>query len=178
MGRGCLAPFEAFDPQGPGAPSGLAQRSSRNTGTTVAPAWVFLVEVQTGWSIGWGTAALLYTLLSANLPEALTSRVMFWIGLAPAALVFWIRHFVDEPVIHLRAGGPAFVFGDEASVSGYNVAGGDDGYRGSGVELCAHDLPAAVFEDTASSDFGWDGQLLDGADPGGVLWVFVRRVSG
>ena len=62
--------------------------------------------VQTGWSIGWGTAALLYTLLSANLPEALTWRVMFWIGLAPAALVFWIRHFVDEPVIHLRAGGP------------------------------------------------------------------------
>jgi MFS family permease len=62
--------------------------------------------VQTGWSIGWGTAALLYTLLSANLPEALTWRVMFWIGLAPAALVFWIRRFVDEPVIHLRAGGP------------------------------------------------------------------------
>jgi MFS family permease len=62
--------------------------------------------VQTGWSVGWGTAALLYTLLSANLPEALTWRVMFWIGLAPAALVFWIRRFVDEPEIHRRAGGP------------------------------------------------------------------------
>ena len=62
--------------------------------------------VQTGWSIGWGTAALLYTLLSANLPEALTWRAMFWIGLAPAALVFWIRRFVDEPLIHPRAGGP------------------------------------------------------------------------
>jgi MFS family permease len=61
--------------------------------------------VQTGWSVGWGTAALLYTLLSANLPEALTWRVMFWIGLAPAALVFWIRRFVDEPEIHRRAGG-------------------------------------------------------------------------
>jgi MFS family permease len=53
--------------------------------------------VQTGWSIGWGTAALLYTILSANLPEALTWKVMFWIGLAPAALVFWIRRYVDEP---------------------------------------------------------------------------------
>jgi MFS family permease len=61
--------------------------------------------VQTGWSVGWGTAALLYTLLSANLPEALAWRVMFWIGLAPAALVFWIRRFVDEPEIHRRAGG-------------------------------------------------------------------------
>ncbi len=55
--------------------------------------------VQTGWSVGWGAAALLYTLLSANLPEALTWKVMFWIGLAPAALVFWIRRFVEEPDI-------------------------------------------------------------------------------
>jgi MFS family permease len=55
--------------------------------------------VQTGWSVGWGTAALLYTLLSANLPEALTWKVMFWIGLAPAALVFWIRRYVEEPAV-------------------------------------------------------------------------------
>ena len=61
--------------------------------------------VQTGWSVGWGVAALLYTLLSANLPEALTWRVMFWIGLAPAALVFWIRRFVEEPAIKPRGTG-------------------------------------------------------------------------
>lgn len=61
--------------------------------------------VQTGWSIGWGTAALLYTLLSATLPEAMTWRVLFWIGLAPAALVFWIRQYVEEPPIQPRAGG-------------------------------------------------------------------------
>jgi MFS family permease len=61
--------------------------------------------VQTGWSVGWGAAALLYTLLSANLPETLTWRVMFWIGLAPAALVFWIRRYVEEPAIKPRAAG-------------------------------------------------------------------------
>jgi len=61
--------------------------------------------VQTGWSVGWGTAALLYTLLSANLPDALAWKVMFWIGLAPAALVFWIRRYVDEPAIRPRAAG-------------------------------------------------------------------------
>ncbi|HBK09508.1 MAG TPA: MFS transporter [Acetobacteraceae bacterium] len=55
--------------------------------------------VQTGWSVGWGAAALVYTILSANLPEALTWKVMFWIGLAPAALVFWIRRYVEEPEI-------------------------------------------------------------------------------
>jgi MFS family permease len=58
--------------------------------------------VQTGWAVGWGTAALLYTLLSANLPEALAWKVLFWIGLAPAALVFWIRRFVEEPAIKPR----------------------------------------------------------------------------
>jgi MFS family permease len=63
--------------------------------------------VQTGWSIGWGTAALLYTLLSANLPEALTWKVMFWIGLAPAALVFWIRRYVEESAINPRTAGNA-----------------------------------------------------------------------
>ena len=61
--------------------------------------------VQTGWAVGWGAAALLFTVLSANLPDALTWRVMFWIGLAPAALVFWIRRFVDEPAIRPHANG-------------------------------------------------------------------------
>jgi MFS family permease len=55
--------------------------------------------VQTGWAFGWGAAALLYTLFSATLPEALAWRALFWVGLAPAALVFWIRRFVEEPAL-------------------------------------------------------------------------------
>jgi len=62
--------------------------------------------VQTGWSVGWGAAALLYTMLSATLPEALTWKVLFWIGLAPAALVFWIRRYVEEPAVQPKAGKP------------------------------------------------------------------------
>ncbi len=61
--------------------------------------------VQTGWAVGWGAAALLYTLLSATLPEAWSWRVLFWIGLAPAGLVFWIRRYVEEPPIQPRAAG-------------------------------------------------------------------------
>jgi MFS family permease len=53
--------------------------------------------VQTGWAVGWGTAALLFTLFFAIMPEATAWRAMFWIGLAPALLVFWIRRFVKEP---------------------------------------------------------------------------------
>ena len=58
--------------------------------------------VQTGWSVGWGAAALLYTILIAALPEAYAWRALFWIGLAPAALVFWIRRFVQEPELNQR----------------------------------------------------------------------------
>ncbi|MEN0074366.1 MAG: MFS transporter [Paracraurococcus sp.] len=53
--------------------------------------------VQSGWAIGWGAAALLYTAIFALLPEETAWRTMFWIGLAPAALVFWVRKHVDEP---------------------------------------------------------------------------------
>ena len=62
--------------------------------------------VQTGWSIGWGAAALLYTILIATLPEALAWRALFWIGILPAGLVFWIRRFVEEPVLNQRRVAP------------------------------------------------------------------------
>ena len=62
--------------------------------------------VQTGYSIGWGTAALLFTLFFAVLPEAIAWRAMFWIGLAPALLVFWIRRYVEEPDTQARRTGP------------------------------------------------------------------------
>ncbi len=55
--------------------------------------------VQSGWAIGWGAAALLYTAIFAWLPEATAWRTMFWIGLAPALLVFWVRKHVDEPEV-------------------------------------------------------------------------------
>lgn len=66
--------------------------------------------VQTGWSIGWGAAALLYTILIATLPEALAWRAMFWIGIAPAGLVFWIRRFVEEPSLHRGRAAPASIW--------------------------------------------------------------------
>jgi len=55
--------------------------------------------VQTGWAVGWGAAALVYTALYAFLPEAIAWRVLFAIGLLPAGLVFWIRRHIEEPEI-------------------------------------------------------------------------------
>jgi MFS family permease len=59
--------------------------------------------VQTGWSVGWGTAAGLFTLFAAVFPEAIAWKALFWVGLAPAALVFWIRGFVEEPKVQARS---------------------------------------------------------------------------
>jgi MFS family permease len=66
--------------------------------------------VQTGWSIGWGAAALLYTILIATVPEEYAWRALFWIGIAPAALVFWIRRFVEEPELNQRSATPTSIW--------------------------------------------------------------------
>ena len=55
--------------------------------------------VQSGWAIGWGAAALLYALLFSLLPEETAWRVLFFAGILPAGLVFFIRRFVDEPAV-------------------------------------------------------------------------------
>jgi MFS family permease len=59
--------------------------------------------VQTGWAIGWGASALVYTAVYWLLPEALAWRVLFGIGLVPAIFVFWIRRHIDEPEIYKSA---------------------------------------------------------------------------
>jgi predicted MFS family arabinose efflux permease len=58
--------------------------------------------VQTGWAVGWGASALVYTAVYWLLPEALAWRVLFGIGLFPAVFVFWIRRHIDEPEIYHR----------------------------------------------------------------------------
>jgi MFS family permease len=56
--------------------------------------------VQTGWAIGWGASALVYTAVYWLLPEALAWRVLFGIGLVPAVFVIWIRRHIDESDIY------------------------------------------------------------------------------
>jgi MFS family permease len=59
--------------------------------------------VQSGWAIGWGAAAILSTLLFSLLPEDRAWRALFWIGLLPALLVFFVRRFVDDPPVFKAA---------------------------------------------------------------------------
>src|ERR1700690_3440711 len=55
--------------------------------------------VQTGWAVGWGASALVYTALYSFLPEATAWRVLFAIGLLPALFVVWVRRNIQEPEI-------------------------------------------------------------------------------
>jgi len=58
--------------------------------------------VQGGWAIGWGVTAISYTVLFSLLPAATAWRAMFWIGILPALLVFYIRRYVPEPEVFQR----------------------------------------------------------------------------
>jgi MFS family permease len=59
--------------------------------------------MQSGWALGWGAAALLYALLFSILPPASAWRVLFFVGFAPALLVFFLRRLVREPEVYLRS---------------------------------------------------------------------------
>jgi len=58
--------------------------------------------VQGGWAVGWGIAAISYAVLFSILPAATAWRAMFWIGILPALLVFYIRRNVPEPEVFHR----------------------------------------------------------------------------
>ena len=53
--------------------------------------------VQSGYAIGWAIAAMAYMLLFKFVSPAIAWRAMFWIGILPAFLVFYIRRNVPEP---------------------------------------------------------------------------------
>ena len=72
--------------------------------------------VQSGWAIGWGLAAISYAVLFSLLTPAWAWRLMFWIGILPTLLVFYIRRRVPEPEVskeareRVRLGGGAQFF--------------------------------------------------------------------
>lgn len=56
-------------------------------------------SVQSGWSVGYGAAVLLFTLVYSVAPQEMAWRYMFFLGLIPAFFVLWIRRHVAEPEI-------------------------------------------------------------------------------
>ena len=58
--------------------------------------------VQSGWAVGWGAAAIAYSVLFSVFSEDIAWRALFWIGVIPAFLVLYIRKHVSEPEIFLE----------------------------------------------------------------------------
>lgn len=56
--------------------------------------------MQSGWAIGWGIANLLFLLLFHFFPEKIAWRMLFWVGILPALMVFYIRRNVPEPEVY------------------------------------------------------------------------------
>jgi MFS family permease len=56
--------------------------------------------VQSGWAVGWGAAAILFSISFSVLPEQWAWRALFWIGLLPALLVIYIRRNVTDSQIY------------------------------------------------------------------------------
>jgi len=71
--------------------------------------------VQGGWAIGWGMAAIFFGIFFSVLPESTAWRAMFWIGILPALLVFYIRRKVPEPQIYAETRKKVAASGEGAS---------------------------------------------------------------
>jgi MFS family permease len=59
--------------------------------------------VQSAWSLGWAVAALLATGLLQFLSQSYAWRALFFVGIAPALLIFFIRRSVPEPMVFREA---------------------------------------------------------------------------
>jgi MFS family permease len=59
--------------------------------------------VQSSWAVGWAAAAVAYWALYAWLPAEIAWKCLFWIGIAPALLIAYIRRRVEESPQFLSA---------------------------------------------------------------------------
>ena len=140
--------------------------------------------VQTGWAVGWGASALVYTALYAFLPEAIAWRALFAIGLLPAVFVFWIRRHIDEPEILSRCPPDAArgrvsppVLGVSRAASVDHGQGLADGGRRAGRRLCARDLDADLSAHRARLVADQHRRLSAGPDPRRLGGLPDRRLS-
>jgi MFS family permease len=71
-------------------------------------------SVQSGWSVGYGAAVLLFTIVFSIAPAEMAWRYLFFLGLLPAFFALWIRRYVEEPEafkeMRATSGGDNFQF--------------------------------------------------------------------
>ena len=72
--------------------------------------------VQSGWAIGWGLAVLSQAVLFTLMPPETAWRAMFVLGALPALLVYYLRRYVEEPVISVQARQQREASGDRPAI--------------------------------------------------------------
>ncbi|GAB3624501.1 MFS transporter [Mariniluteicoccus endophyticus] len=74
-------------------------------GETVRPAYRgrAVGSVQSGWAVGWGLAVVAFLIVTAFAPVEWAWRILFFLGIAPALLVVFLRRHVHEPEISQQA---------------------------------------------------------------------------
>ena len=59
-----------------------------------------LGTMQAGWAVGWGAAVILHAIVFSYFAAQDAWRVLFFVGILPALMVFFIRRYVEEPSIY------------------------------------------------------------------------------
>jgi MFS family permease len=61
-----------------------------------------LGAIQSAWAVGWGLAAIAYTVVFSLVSPDLGWRILFWLGIIPALLIVYVRSFVHEPEVFVE----------------------------------------------------------------------------
>ncbi len=61
-----------------------------------------LGAIQSSWAVGWGLAAVAYTVVFSVVSPGLGWRILFWLGIIPAVLILYVRSFVKEPEVYVE----------------------------------------------------------------------------
>jgi MFS family permease len=61
-----------------------------------------LGAIQSAWAVGWGLSAVAYTIVFSVASPELGWRILFWLGILPALLIFYVRWFVKEPEVYVE----------------------------------------------------------------------------
>ncbi len=75
-----------------------------------------LGSMQAGWAVGWALAAGFYAWFFSAMPTDLAWRALFFVGLTPAVLVFFVRRFIEEPDVYLESKAKLATAGDKPSI--------------------------------------------------------------
>jgi MFS family permease len=75
-----------------------------------------LGSMQAAWAVGWAAALVAQAVLFSVLPQSVAWRVLFFVGVTPAVLIFFVRRLVGESEVYTRSRTALAQSGEKVSV--------------------------------------------------------------